>query len=121
LKILKLTKPLHHFIFSYATHSLAQGNASTQSQPFPQEASCLIQPYFKYIVRPAVRRAKFVLTCSEYSKQEIMAWAQVSSEKVKVVGCGVDSRFCREGDRYDPGFSYLLYVGNHRQDRGGIV
>jgi glycosyltransferase involved in cell wall biosynthesis len=81
---------------------------------FPQEASRLMQPYFKYIVRPAVRRAKFVLTCSEYSKQEIMAWAKVPSEKVKVVGCGVDERFCPEGDRYNPGFSYLLYVGNHQ-------
>ncbi len=81
---------------------------------FPQEASRLMQPYFKYVVRPAARRAKFVLTCSEFSKQEIMAWAKIPGEKVKVVGCGVDDRFCQEGDRYNPDFPYLLYVGNHQ-------
>lgn len=81
---------------------------------FPQEASRLMQPYFQYVVRPAARRAKVVLTCSEFSKQEIMAWAKIPAEKVMVVGCGVDGSFCPEGDRYDPGFPYLLYVGNHR-------
>jgi glycosyltransferase involved in cell wall biosynthesis len=81
---------------------------------FPQEANRLMQPYFRYIVRPAARRAKLVLTSSEFSRQEIIAWAKVPAEKVIAVGCGVDASFCPEGDRHDPGFPYLFYVGNHR-------
>jgi glycosyltransferase involved in cell wall biosynthesis len=81
---------------------------------FPSEASRLMQPYFRYIVRPAAKRAAYILTCSEFSKQEIVAWAGVSPEKVVVVGCGVDDCFTPQGDRRALGFPYLLYVGNHR-------
>ena len=81
---------------------------------FPSEANRLMQPYFRYIVRPAVRRAAYILTCSEFSKQEIMEWSGVAAEKIVVVGCGVDDSFSPIGSRIDLGFPYLLYVGNHR-------
>ena len=81
---------------------------------FPGEANRLMQPYFRYIVRPAVRRAAYILTCSEFSKQEIMDWSGVTAEKIVVVGCGVDDSFSPIGPSIDLGFPYLLYVGNHR-------
>jgi glycosyltransferase involved in cell wall biosynthesis len=81
---------------------------------FPGEASRLMQPYFRYIIRPAAKRAAYILTCSEFSKQEIVAWSGIPAEKVVVVGCGVDESFTPEGDRMALGFPYLLYVGNHR-------
>jgi glycosyltransferase involved in cell wall biosynthesis len=81
---------------------------------FPSEANRLMQPYFRYIVRPAAKRAAYILTCSEFSKQEIITWAGIAPEKVVVVGCGVDESFTPEGESMDLGFPYLLYVGNHR-------
>ncbi|MCP6759822.1 MAG: glycosyltransferase family 4 protein [Fischerella sp. CENA71] len=81
---------------------------------FPEEASKLMQPYFRYVVRPAARRAYCVLTCSEFSKQEIIEWADLPEEKVVVVGCGVGAEFIPSGDRHTPGYPYLLYVGNRR-------
>ncbi len=81
---------------------------------FPSEASRLMQPYFRYVVRPAAQRAAYVLTCSEFSRQEIAAWAGIQLEKIVVVGCGVDDRFTPAGDRQDLGYPYLFYVGNHR-------
>ena len=81
---------------------------------FPSEANRLMQPYFRYIVRPAVRRAAYILTCSEFSKQEIMEWSGVTAEKIVVVGCGVDDHFSPTGPGIDLGFPYVLYVGNHR-------
>jgi glycosyltransferase involved in cell wall biosynthesis len=81
---------------------------------FPSEANPLMQPYFRYILRPAAKRAAYILTCSEFSKQEIIAWAGIAPEKVVVVGCGVDDSFTPEGDPMELGFPYLIYVGNHR-------
>ncbi len=81
---------------------------------FPSEANRLMQPYFRYIIRPAAKRAAYILTCSEFSKQEIIDWADIPSEKVVVVGCGVDESFTPAGDRIDLGVPYVLYVGNHR-------
>jgi glycosyltransferase involved in cell wall biosynthesis len=80
---------------------------------FPQEANRLMQSYFRFVLRPATQRAKFILTCSEFSRQEIIAWAKVQPEKVIVVGCGVDDTFSPQGALHTPGYPYLLYVGNH--------
>jgi glycosyltransferase involved in cell wall biosynthesis len=35
-------------------------------------------------------------------------------ENVIVVGCGVDNKFSPIGPRYNPGYPYLLYVGNRK-------
>jgi len=68
--------------------------------------------YYRFHVRPAVRRARVVLTGSEYSRAEIVEWSGVEPERVVVIGCGAAARFVPGGDAYEPGFPYLLYVGN---------
>jgi glycosyltransferase involved in cell wall biosynthesis len=70
--------------------------------------------YYKYIIRPACHRAAFVLTVSEYSKHEILAWAKVKQEKVINVGNGVGLPFTPVGRKHDPGYPYLLYVGSRK-------
>ena len=70
--------------------------------------------YYRHVIRPACHRAAFVLTISEYSKREIAAWGGVNDEKVVNVGCGVGTPFTLSGEKYDPGYPYLLYVGNRR-------
>lgn len=81
---------------------------------FPEEASSLMQPYFHWVVKSAARRAYRVITVSEFSKQEILKWADLPPEKVVVVGNGVAAEFTPDGSRHDPGYPYLLYVGNRR-------
>jgi glycosyltransferase involved in cell wall biosynthesis len=81
---------------------------------FPEEASSLMQPYFRWVVKSAARRAYRVLTVSEFSKKEILEWSGLSEEKVVVVGNGVGAEFTPIGPSYNPGYKYLLYVGNHR-------
>lgn len=68
--------------------------------------------YYELVVKPALRRARAVLTVSHFSKGEILNWARIPEWKVKVVGAGV-------GDSFNPGvkpsplpFPYMLYVGN---------
>ncbi len=70
--------------------------------------------YFECIVRPACRRAARVLTVSEYSRTRILEWSGAPPEHVVNVGNGVSAEFQPDGPRHEPGFPYLLYVGNFR-------
>ncbi|MBV8802988.1 MAG: glycosyltransferase family 4 protein [Gammaproteobacteria bacterium] len=74
--------------------------------------------YFKIIydlfIKPAAHRAHKIITVSEYSKHQIMTWANIKSEKISVVKNGVSKAFSPDGDKHFPGYSYFLYVGNSK-------
>jgi len=70
--------------------------------------------YYDAVIKPACRRAYRVLTVSEWSREQIVRWAGISGERVVNVGNGVDAPFSPGGPRYEPGFPYILYVGNSR-------
>ncbi len=70
--------------------------------------------YYECVVKPACRRAFRVLTVSEHSRLEILDWSGIPEDRVVVVGNGVGHPFLPDGPRYEPGFPYLLYVGNLR-------
>jgi glycosyltransferase involved in cell wall biosynthesis len=77
-------------------------------------SSAMKRAYYRHIIRPACHRAECVLTVSEYSKQEIAAWAKVKEEKIVNVGNGVGPPFSAIGPKYEPGYPYLLYVGSRK-------
>ena len=68
--------------------------------------------YYDRVVRPAVHRARRVLTVSEYSRHRLLEWSGVSPERAVVVGNGVDPAFSPHGPVHQPGFPYVLYVRN---------
>ena len=70
--------------------------------------------YYRLLVRPAIRRARAVLTGSEYSRAEIVEWGGVDPDRVVVINAAAASSFTPAGDIYQPGFPYLLYVGNQK-------
>lgn len=70
--------------------------------------------YYNLIIKPSARRAYRVLTVSEFSRVQILNWTGLPEERVVNVGNGVDYPFRQFGDRYRPGFPYILYVGNYR-------
>jgi glycosyltransferase involved in cell wall biosynthesis len=70
--------------------------------------------YYNLLIKPAARRAYRVLTVSEFSRAQILNWTGLPEERVVNVGNGVDYPFRQIGDRYRPGFPYILYVGNYR-------
>ncbi len=80
----------------------------------PDNSSALKRAYYRYCIRPACARAEFVLTVSEYSKSEIVAWAKIDESKVVNVGNGVGSPFAESGEKYQPGYPYILYVGSRK-------
>ncbi len=79
-----------------------------------ENSNALKRAYYRYVIKPACHSAEFVLTVSEYSRQEIAAWAKVDEEKIINVSNGVGPAFAPLGPKYDPGFPYLLYVGSRK-------
>lgn len=80
----------------------------------PGVATSAKRLYYKLIVQPAAHRAHRVLTVSEYSRGEILEWSGLSEERVVNVGNGVGPPFQPDGERYNPNYPYVLYVGNFR-------
>lgn len=93
--------------FVFTLHDLNHVHFSGNSSPAKRS-------YYKYVIRPACHKAAFVLTGSEYSRNEIREWARIKDEHIVSVGYGVGWPFSPSGGRYDPGYPYLLYVGNHK-------
>jgi glycosyltransferase involved in cell wall biosynthesis len=77
-------------------------------------SNALKRAYYQQVIRPACRRAAFVLTVSEYSKREIIAWSGADKQRIVNVANGVGDPFKANGPKYEPGYPYLLYVGSHK-------
>jgi O-antigen biosynthesis alpha-1,2-mannosyltransferase len=80
----------------------------------PESSGRTTRLYYRLHVKPAIRRARAVLTGSEYSRNEIVAWSGVEPERVVVIGCAAAAEFTPTGDAYRPGYPYILYVGNRK-------
>jgi glycosyltransferase involved in cell wall biosynthesis len=81
---------------------------------FPAESSATKRLYYEVVVKRAARRAAVVLTVSECSKAEIIEWAGVPADRIRVVGNGVSEAFTAEGLRHVAERPYLLFVGNRK-------
>jgi glycosyltransferase involved in cell wall biosynthesis len=84
----------------------------------PAETTLTKHLYYRVIVKPACRRARRVLTVSEYSRAQILRWSGLPPDRVVNVGNGVGPPFQPEGPRRRAGYPYVLYVGNSRPHKG---
>ena len=75
------------------------------------------QAYYAGVLRPAVRRARMVLTVSETSKELITEW--VNDDRVEVINAGnaVSDAFQPDGPSHRAPRPYVLYVGNLREHK----
>jgi glycosyltransferase involved in cell wall biosynthesis len=64
----------------------------------PQFYTPFHQFYYQVIVRSSIKRSKFVLTVSHFSKQEIIRTLGLSPEKVFVTYNGVSPSYCPVGE-----------------------
>jgi glycosyltransferase involved in cell wall biosynthesis len=70
--------------------------------------------YYALHVKPAIKRARAVLTGSNYSRSTILEWTGVDAERVVVTGAAAGEGFTPIGETHRPGYPYLLYVGNRK-------
>jgi len=96
--------------FVFAIHDLSHIYCPENTSPF-------IQLYYTTVMKRACRRAAMVLTVSDFTRQQIIDWAEVSSEKIVNVGCGVDSAYHPGDETYGLSFPYLLCVGNRKRHK----
>lgn len=101
----------------FTIHDLIHLKVPEEGNPLKARLRAL---YYQYILRPAARRAARVLTVSEYSRRQIMAWGSLNPEQVVVVGNGVDAAFSPHGPRHQPGFPYLLYFWNGKPHKNAL-
>jgi glycosyltransferase involved in cell wall biosynthesis len=80
----------------------------------PEESSSTKRLYYALHVKPAVRRARAVLTGTDYSRSEIVEWSGVDPDRVKVIAAAAAAPFAPDGDAHRPGYGYCLYVGNSK-------
>lgn len=76
--------------------------------------SSLHRAYYDLLIRPLVQSVDIVFTVSEYSRQEIIDWSNLPSDRVVRIYNGVDSEYSADGDVFKPGYKYVLYIGNRR-------
>ncbi|ULH15299.1 glycosyltransferase family 4 protein [Deinococcus sp. KNUC1210] len=87
---------------------------------FPEESTAFKTLYYKRVVRPAIKRSQRVFTVSEYSKKRLLEWSGVDENQIEVVGNGVDAAFSPNGNIYQPGYPYILYVRNAKPHKNSI-
>lgn len=73
--------------------------------------------YYDLVVRPLLRNVDRIFTVSDYTRDELLAWAGIPADRVVRIYNGVSDAFHpdRDGvpglDKTEP---YILYVGNRR-------
>ncbi|HEY4904197.1 MAG TPA: glycosyltransferase family 1 protein [Candidatus Sulfotelmatobacter sp.] len=97
-----------HFVFTL--HDLNHLKVTDNS-------NALKRAYYQYVIKPACHRADFVLTISEYARNEILDWSKAGTDRIVNVGNGVGLPFCSEGARFQPGFPYFVYVGSQKANK----
>lgn len=69
--------------------------------------------YYRVVLKPLFRRAAAIVCVSEYSKRELLGWADLEEERVHVVPNGCSAIF-HPGEPNVTPERYVLYPGNRR-------
>jgi glycosyltransferase involved in cell wall biosynthesis len=83
----------------------------------PENSSTAIRLYYATVLKRACRYATKIFTVSEFTRKQIIAWADVQEEKVFNVGCGVDAAYHPGHETYGLPFPYLLCVSNRKEHK----
>ncbi|MBU0952733.1 MAG: glycosyltransferase family 4 protein [Elusimicrobia bacterium] len=81
--------------------------------------------YLKFLIKMVSGKAKKVITCSEYSKRDIVNILGIPEQKIEVIYLGISERFQPAGQneitslksRYNLEKKYILYTGNKNEHK----
>ena len=119
------SKDITHF-FNYYIPPFVKGKTvvtihDMAFRVFPETVRKKTLLFLKSVIKKSIKRADHIVTVSEFSKQEMMRFYHVPSEKISVVPNGVDlKRFHPENDKeviekvkekYKVSGEYFLYLG----------
>lgn len=83
----------------------------------PGLKGCAKKVFFETLVKSSIKNAFKIFTISEYSKKSILEWTKIPAEKIINVGCGISEIFKVNGPKFNPGYPYLLHVGNTKSHK----
>ncbi|EPL8003122.1 glycosyltransferase family 4 protein [Klebsiella aerogenes] len=86
----------------------------------PENSSLLKKIFYKVVIKRGCRKAKYIFTVSEFSRQKIIQWSGVPAEKVVNVGNGVSNDFRPNGQKKDFGYPYYLCVSNRKSHKNEV-
>lgn len=70
--------------------------------------------YYDYFLRFLYRRCSAICCVSEFSRNEFIEWSGIDQKRVHVVHSMCSADFSPQGAKFDPGYEYVAYCGNHR-------
>ena len=70
--------------------------------------------YYNFFLKSFIKKTIMIITVSEYTKKRLIDWAGISESKIVVVGNGVNSNFNILGEKYTPGYRYILCISNRK-------
>ncbi len=76
--------------------------------------SRLHKEYYRWIIAPLAKKAKKIITVSEYSKSLLTEKLGIPKDLIRVIYNGVGENFLQNEREYELDRPYLLYVGNRR-------
>ncbi len=70
--------------------------------------------YYRQFIARLAKRAKTIITVSEFSRQQMVDLLNIDPSLIKVIYNGVDQKFLDNTEKHPCERPYLLYVGNRR-------
>ncbi len=70
--------------------------------------------YYRWVIGPLAKKAKKIITVSEYSKSLLVNKLGIPSDLIRVIYNGVGENFLQNAREYAMDRPYFLYVGNRR-------
>ena len=70
--------------------------------------------YYRWLIAPLAKRAKKIITVSEYSKSLLVEKLRIPKDLIRVIYNGVGENFFQNEREYELNRPYFLYVGNRR-------
>jgi glycosyltransferase involved in cell wall biosynthesis len=86
----------------------------------PESGNGFKKIYYELILKRACRKARHVLTVSEFSRNRIIEWSGVDASRVANVGNGISDCFNVDVAPYCPGYRYLLCVSNRKPHKNEV-
>lgn len=73
--------------------------------------------YYQQVIARLAKKARKIITVSEFSKQQLVELLGIKSDLIRVIYNGVDPSFALNTEQHEMGRPYLLYVGNRRKNK----
>jgi glycosyltransferase involved in cell wall biosynthesis len=81
---------------------------------YPELHKRTIGPYYKFVVKPATRRAARIITSDSRTVYDLVHLLDADPAKIRVIPLAPRERFFAQAQPFHGTRPYLLYVGNHR-------